>query len=354
MNPNTAEIYNKRFVRSIVNSCAKLNYDHAQMVIEKKDKNWSDLEKEFPEIYNGYKVSDLANIIDKLQQIAIILRANRKAKGSLKIDQPKISFKFAKDDQRMEAPIDFFKYQQKDSNRLIEEFMLLANISVATFIYEKFPSISLLRHHTQPNESAVKKLIKELTKYKVQLDTSSSAAISKSMENLIAFAKNPSGMNAVINHMVSKTMQRAKYFCSEFAENEKDFWHYALSIPMYTHFTSPIRRYADILVHRVLNAALNYDEVPSRSPDEVQALANVCNVQKYNAKLAGDDSSNLYLMHFIQSLKTLTMKAGVLGIYEYNLEVVLEDTGHVVKIYYKVSVFFKKIHIYFNINISTI
>lgn len=250
MNGETAEIINTKFTRSVLNSCAKLSYDHAQMVIESKDQDWSKLEAEFPEIHNGFTVGDVANVIVKLQNLAVVMRENRKANGALKIDQPKIAFKFDKDDQRMEAPVDFFKYSIKDSNRLIEEFMLLANISVAKFIYEKFPEISLLRQHDPPNEGGLKKLVKTLNKNGIEIDTSSSSALSASMERLVACSKAKSGMNAVLNLMVSKTMTRARYFCSETAKDEQDFWHYALSIPMYTHFTSPIRRYADVLVHR--------------------------------------------------------------------------------------------------------
>jgi DIS3-like exonuclease 2 len=88
--------------------------------------------------------------------------------------------------------------------------------------------------------------------------------------------------------------------------------------------------------NRVLNAALSYEDPPSRSPEEVEQLANVCNAQKYSAKLAGDDSSNLYFMQFIRSLKSKAMLASVLGIYEFNFEIVLVETGHVMKIYYKV------------------
>ncbi|CAG9801407.1 unnamed protein product [Chironomus riparius] len=336
MDLDTAEIFNTRYTRSIVNSCGKLSYDHAQAVIEKKDKNWDDLKADFPEIHNGFTVAEIAQKIVKLQKLSLIMQSNRKKSGALKIDQPKLYYIFAKDDhQRMETPVDFAKYCQRDSNRLIEEFMLLANIYVAKFIYEKFPDISLLRQHDIPNENGLRKLTNVLNKHNIQIDTSSSAAISLSMENLIAFAKHPNAMNAAINHMVSKTMTRAKYFCSFMAESPDAFWHYALSTPIYTHFTSPIRRYADILVHRVLNAALNYEAVPSRTPDEIQELANICNVQKYNAKLAGDDSSNLYFMHFMKSLKSKAMIAGVVGIYEFNLEIVLIDTGHLIKVYYK-------------------
>lgn len=81
---------------------------------------------------------------------------------------------------------------------------------------------------------------------------------------------------------------------------------------------------------------MGYDSVPSRTPEEVQQLANVCNAQKFLAKLAGDDSCNLYFMQFLRSLKTKSMMGGVLGIYDHNLEVVLVETGHVIKVYYNV------------------
>lgn len=147
MKGDTAEIVSTKFSRSVLNSCAKLSYEQAQVVIDKGDHEWSILVNQFPEIHNGFKIDDVANVIVQLQKLAVIMRNNRKLNGSLKIDQPKLSFKFNKDDQRMETPVDFFQYLQRDSNRLIEEFMLLANISVAKFIYEKFPTISLLRHH---------------------------------------------------------------------------------------------------------------------------------------------------------------------------------------------------------------
>lgn len=333
MKPATAEIVNTRFTRSVLNSCAKLSYEHAQMVIDGKHIE----DGEFPEIFNGFTAADISDVIKKLQGIAELLRTGRKENGSLKIDQPKISFRFDREDARMEAPVDFFQYITGESNWLIEEFALLANGSVAKMIQEKFPKISLLRRHDPPNPTALKKLVKNLEKHGVTIDFTTSKSAAETMEAAILGAKtNREGFNACVNLLVSKTMTRARYFCSDMAVNEKDFEHYALSIPIYTHFTSPIRRYADILVHRVLNAALDYEPEPERSPEEVQKLAEVCNAQKYSAKIAGEDSSNLYFMHFIESQKCRTMKVGIVGVYEYNFEVVLIETGHVVKIYYKV------------------
>jgi DIS3-like exonuclease 2 len=70
---------------------------------------------------------------------------------------------------------------------------------------------------------------------------------------------------------VSLLFQRAKYFCAKFKYDEEEFSHYALNVPLYTHFTSPIRRYADVMVHRLLCVSLGYSPKPNWTPDYVQA-----------------------------------------------------------------------------------
>lgn len=206
MHEETAEVISTRFTRSIVNSCAKLSYDHAQMFIENPT-NWTDKQEEFPVIHNDFTIDDIAHVTLKLQNLALILRNNRKEKGALKIDQPKLAFSFNKDS---DAPTGFFKYPMKDSNRLIEEFMLLSNISVAKFIFEKFPLISLLRNHNPPNSNGIQKLLQNFMKFGVEMDITSSRTISESIEKIVGSAPSTAAMNAVINCLTSKTMTRAK------------------------------------------------------------------------------------------------------------------------------------------------
>ena len=206
MNEETAEVISTRFTRSIVNSCAKLSYDHAQMFIENPT-DYTDKQEEFPVIHNNFTIDDIAKVTLKLQKLALILRNNRKEKGALKIDQPKLAFSFNKDS---DVPTGFFKYPMKDSNRLIEEFMLLSNISVAKFIFEKFPLISLLRNHNPPNSNGIQKLLQNFMKFGVEMDITSSRTISESIEKIVGSAPSTAAMNAVINCLTSKTMTRAK------------------------------------------------------------------------------------------------------------------------------------------------
>lgn len=326
------QVLRTRFTRTIINSCAQLSYDDAQKVIENPDKNFKT--KEMPAIYGEHKVKDITNAIKILYKISLRLREKRMKNGSLKIDQPKLAFRLHPETGE---PTEYSVYELKEANRMVEDFMLLANFSVAAYIYEAFPNTSILRNHPEPNENSLTNLERTLTKFGYELNGRSSRLIRDSMEQIIKASSSPLATQTVLNVMLSKPMSRARYFCSSFAEKPEDFYHFALSAPIYTHFTSPIRRYADIMVHRALSAALTYAKPSLREPEELQRLANICNTQKWNAKNAGDECSELYFRYFIAKAGSIRAKAAVMGIGQYSVEVVLIDTGHAIKVYYKVS-----------------
>jgi DIS3-like exonuclease 2 len=336
------EVVATHFTKSVLNSCTQLAYEHAQDMIEHPEKEFD--ADDLPPIHHGYPAGEISRVVNQLHQLSLKLRAKRMAAGALKIDQPKLSFRLNPENGRPEG---YCVYPIQDSNRMIEDFMLLANQTVADYIFKKFPNISVLRCHQPPNPQGIAKLKQFFAKHLMDFGIETSRDIQESIAGIVEGAENVEAAKAVVNVLASKPMTRARYFCSGVSEPEAEtsgggseipamFSHYALSIPIYTHFTSPIRRYADVLVHRVLAAAIGCDEVPARDPDTLQALANRCNVQKYNAKIAGEESSALYFQHYVQSKKALRMKASVMGVYPYNLEVVLMETGDVVKVFYKV------------------
>nr|CAG4637716.1 EOG090X047D [Chydorus sphaericus] len=248
------EILEEWFGRSIIRSCVKLSYDHAQAVIEEKEEiNW-------PEIKGPHTESDIRTTIQVLQKLAGHLRKKRVDNGALRIDLPRLHFSM---DWETRTPIGFRLYELKDSNRLIEEFMLLANMRVAEKIYKSFPSIAVLRCHPCPSSFKMQHWANTLEAIGIHLDVSSSAALQESLIRYGQSSDDPLalGRNLVISNMVAKPMKPAIYICSGNAPSEEFFRHYALSVPFYTHFTSPIRRYPDILVHRLLDAALLEDSL---------------------------------------------------------------------------------------------
>lgn len=167
----------------------------------------------------------------------------------------------------------------------------------------------------------------------IHIDISSSGGMNASMKKYIADDYPGQCRAAVLNHITAKAMTRARYFCAAIMESELDYKHYALSIPIYTHFTSPIRRYADIMVHRLLAASLNYREKPEWDADYVQAIAANCNAQKYNAKRAGEASCDLYLAHYVETHQPFEQDCVVVDVKDRSFDVIVLKTGSIIRIY---------------------
>lgn len=170
------EIIRHRFARTIMRSCAQLAYEHAQAMIEEPDKVFT--KDELPTIGNGYDSKTISNVVNTLQKIAVRLRTKRFVNGALRIDQPKLAFKLSPIEQ---IPIDIFIYEIKDAHRLIEEFMLLANQTVAQKILDDFPDLAFLRNHKSPFQRALTEAQKTLEKYEIDLNIDSGADIQASL-----------------------------------------------------------------------------------------------------------------------------------------------------------------------------
>ncbi|CAG9856579.1 unnamed protein product [Phyllotreta striolata] len=321
------EVLSTRFARTVMNSCAKLAYEHAQNVIDDREISRED----FPTICNGFQLDDLVRTINVLQGLAKILRERRFRNGALRIDNVKLSFEL---NPLTGKPEDFSVAESLESHRLIEEFMLLANISVAQKLLDTFPELAFLRRHEPPKETMLVNLQTTLAEYGVHLNINSAADIQVSLKKYCTNDAAGQSRAVALNHLTAKPMTRAKYFCAATAETSKDLRHYALNIPIYTHFTSPIRRYADIMVHRLLAASLEYCDPPQWDVDYVQAIANNCNTQKYQAKKAQDASMELYLAHYIDAHKPFVVDAVVVDVKEKKIDVVVLKTGTVVRIYH--------------------
>ncbi|XP_068149405.1 DIS3-like exonuclease 2 [Drosophila tropicalis] len=320
------------FTRSVINSCTQFAYEHAQKIIDNPHENFTD--DDFPSIVNGFHVEDVMERIRWLHNIAQNMRKSRFEQGALTINNAKLRFTL---DPLNGEPITFEVEKQREANRMIEEFMLLANQSVARHIHAKYPEISVLRNHPPPLVKSLKALREKFVALGFDLDYSSSKALQESMVRLCQEAPDPIAMNACLSQLLMKPMARASYFCSEGKTEASDLWHYALSIPIYTHFTSPIRRYPDVMVHRLLAASLNYCPTPGRTPDELHSLTKIANERKYNAKLAGDDSGNLYFKRYVRNRQGIYMYAVVIEIYQHIMNVVTLESGHVISINYKMQ-----------------
>ncbi|XP_053606591.1 DIS3-like exonuclease 2 [Plodia interpunctella] len=314
-----AEVLRHRFSKTVIHSCCQLAYDHAQAILEDRQ----DSEDTFPETYNGYKYDDIYKSIKILGKISSILRRNRFNSGALRIDQPKVTFHL---NAVNGLPENFWIYDSKESHQLIEEFMLLANMTVAKRIKDDHPDLAFLRCHPPPSLYMMKQLAKALKPMGINLDITSAGDLHRSLLPYVGPDSSDKGRAMVLNMLCAKPMTRAKYFCAHGCDDD-DFHHYALNVPLYTHFTSPIRRYADIMVHRLLAASLNYRAVPAWEVDKVRMVAAQCNKQKYNAKKAGEMSTELYTLKYIEMNSPYTTEAVVVEIRDKYIDVIIVAMG---------------------------
>lgn len=283
LNPENGRQINVRFGKSVIHSRASLSYGEAQTKIDdKKDK------------------SDMTKSLRILLGVSKILKEKRRQNGALTLASTQVKFAF---DQETHDPTDVTFYSLQDTNFMIEEFMLLANISVATKILEHFPSCSVLRRHTSPKANMIKDFSKLLESQGYNLDYSSSRALADSLDGITK--KDDPFFNKVTRILTTRCMNEAVYFgTADF--DYPEYHHYGLAAGLYTHFTSPIRRYADVLVHRLQSAAIDLDSLPTMISNK-QKLAETCermNMRHRNARFASRASSDYFSYLFFKD-KTL-------------------------------------------------
>lgn len=194
-----------RFTRTVINSCVQLAYEHAQKVLDNPNEDFGI--DDFPTICNGFTVHDICSRIKILNIIAQNLRQKRFDGGALSINNPKIRFNL---DPITGEALSYELDNRQEANLLIEEFMLLANQSVARFIYNRFPDISILRNHGPPLSKSMKNLRDKLVSLGMEFDFSTSKAMYASMQKLCREAKDPEAMEACLSALLTKPMARAK------------------------------------------------------------------------------------------------------------------------------------------------
>jgi len=286
------EIAGVRFAKSAIRSRAAMTYDEAQAIIDAPAE---------PDPLN----------VRLLNEISKSLKRKRAAMGALTLASQEVRFSL---DEETQDPTAVSAYEHKESHSLVEELMLLANVAVAHKIETAFPRLALLRRHPPPSPASLDQLRASAAVAGVQLDTSSSKALADSLDA----AQRPEQpfFNSLLRIMTTRAMMQATYFCSGDVESRADYRHYGLACDVYTHFTSPIRRYADVVVHRQLAAALGLCAPPV---DRKEALVAVCerlNRRHTNAQRAGRASAALNTVLYFSARPPMVVDAYVCGVRE--------------------------------------
>lgn len=314
------KIRKHEFHKSVIHSKRRFTYEDVQQILDSGKGDYHD---------------ELA----LLERISVVLREGRFANGGLDFETEEVRFKLGKDGK----PLEVMKKERLSSHRMIEEFMLLANRKVAEYLTKTFkekkkvPQPLIYRVHDSPQQEKVIILANFVKKigYDLKLNKGKEGPIveAKELRQLLQQVKG-SNVEFLVNELVLRCMSKAVYM----GENAG---HYGLGFEHYTHFTSPIRRYPDMLVHRLL---FEYEELRKkrrRLPakrlqelnDRLQQVCQITNEREKTAVEAERESVKLKQVEYMQS-HTGNVYAGVIsgatefGIYVRMVDFAIEGLVH--------------------------
>ncbi|KAF2120739.1 hypothetical protein BDV96DRAFT_485402 [Lophiotrema nucula] len=301
-----ADIVTANFTKSVIRSREAFSYEQAQIRID-----------------DSAQQDDLTNGMRTLMMLSKKLRQKRYDAGALNLASPEVK---VQTESETSDPVDVQTKKLLDTNSLVEEFMLLANISVAGKNYEAFPQTALLRRHAAPPKTNFEELANQLkVKKGLELRVDSSKALADSLDKCLD-AQDPF-FNTLVRIMATRCMMSAEYFCSG-TQAYPEFRHYGLASEIYTHFTSPIRRYADLEAHRQLAAAIDYEQLdPSlHSKAKLEGVCKNINVRHRNAQMAGRSSVEYYVGQALKG-KDITEEGFVMKIFSNGFVVFVPRFG---------------------------
>ena len=241
---NNAELINQWFGRTVTYSDARFSYEEAQYIIEAKDLL---IPKEIALTKQQYKTTNpIKEAILKLDDLAKILRAKRMNDGAISFDKKEVKFTLSTNKE----PEGVYFKTSKDANKLIEEFMLLANKKVAEFIGKQTPKKTFIyRVHDVPDQQKLESLQRVVSQFGHQINIKDQNQISSSLNKLLINVVGKKEQN-LVDTLAIRCMSKAEY-------STQNIGHYGLSFDYYSHFTSPIRRYPDVMAHRLLQHYLD-------------------------------------------------------------------------------------------------
>ncbi|KAG0749316.1 hypothetical protein G6F57_000188 [Rhizopus arrhizus] len=263
------------FGKTIVRSNAQLSYGNVEKIIDGSESQGEEID----------------NDIRLLHRLATRLYENRYTKQAMSLAKQRIIY-----DDPTKPSMATISDKNPEIAKIIKEFLFLANQSVAQKISSQYPEQALLRRQSPPDSRKINELKEYASNYlNVELDITSATTIQNSVQKI----ENPE-LRQLISILVLKTIEPPKYFCAGAFDILK-YSHFAIGAPLFTHFTAPLRRYADIIVHRQLEAALVGDKHFYLACDTIQKLAQHCNVKKEASLEANHQGKLLSLALYLVS-----------------------------------------------------
>lgn len=301
-----AGLINQWFGRTVIDSNERFAYEEAQYIIENKNGN---IPADISIRENAYSVSEeVVEATLTFDKLAKIMREKRMDQGAISFDKVEVQFNL---NDKNEPEGVYFK-EAKDANKLIEEFMLLANRKVAEYIGKQKPKKTFVyRIHDDPNEDKLIALNGIVSRFGHKLDFKDKKSISASLNKLLEDVKGKKEQN-LVDTLAIRSMSKAIY-------TTDNIGHYGLAFDYYTHFTSPIRRYPDVMVHRLLQHYL--DEGKSPKTEIYEEKCKHSSDMEYLASSAERDSIKYMQIKFMQDHQNEEFVGVISGVTDWGMYV---------------------------------
>ena len=304
-----AQIINQWFGRTVTYSDKRFAYEEAQAIIESKSNT---VPANISLTGEAYEVDQsIVTAILKLDELAKNMRKKRMKSGAISFDRVEVKFHL----DNNANPIGVFFKEAKDANKLIEEFMLLANKKVAEFIgkHQGKPSNKtfIYRVHDEPDVEKLASLQSIVSKFGYKLNTETRETTSESLNKLLADVHGKGEAN-MVETLAIRSMSKAEY-------TTQNIGHYGLAFDYYSHFTSPIRRYPDVMTHRLLQHYLDGGKSPKAEIYE-ERCKHSSKMEELASK-AERDSIKYMQVKYMQDHKDEEFKGVVSGVTEWGIYV---------------------------------
>jgi ribonuclease R len=298
-----AKIIKEWFGRTVIHSDRRFSYEEAQEVLENPTEEGENFSRE----------------LTLLNQLAHKLRAERFAKGAVNFETTEVKFNLDENGK----PLGLYTKIRKDAHKLIEEFMLLANKRVPEFIYQKsknkaHPNTMIYRIHEEPDMEKLRIFAAFAGRlgYKLKIENEKVAA--QSLNQLMADLEGKPEQNA-LEQLAIRTMAKARY-------STEDVGHFGLAFRRYSHFTSPIRRYPDMIAHRLLQHYLDGKPSPDRA--EYEPACKHSSSREQLAANAERASIKYKQVEFMASMEPNRVWEGIItGVTEFGVFVEITETA---------------------------